>query len=229
MDGATEPTADANEPPTRRGAAVRDRIVDATADLVFARGVARTSLDDVRAATATSKSQLYHYFRDKDDLIRAVIARQTERVLDAQRPDLDTLDSFAGLGRWRDRIVALQQERNCVGGCPVGSRASELSDTNDIARTDLLGSFARWQSYLETGLSTMRERGDLRADANPHELATAVMTALQGGLLLAKTSHSVRPLEIALDMALCHVHSHSSTQQPIDPSAGEGGDPRRSE
>ncbi len=218
MHQATEPptTGARSQPRTARGAAVRDRIVDATADLVFARGVARTSLDDVRAATGTSKSQLYHYFRDKDDLIRAVIARQTQRVLDAQQPDLETLDSFTGLSRWRDHIVALQEERGCVGGCPVGSLASELSDTDDRARTDLLGSFTQWESYLESGLSTMRERGDLRTEADPHELATAVMTALQGGLLLAKTSRSVRPLEIALDMALAHVRSHSSTRQPAD-------------
>jgi TetR/AcrR family transcriptional repressor of nem operon len=212
MHEATRPTAGGIQPPTAHGAAVRERIVDATADLVFARGVARTSLDDVRAATGTSKSQLYHYFRDKDDLIRAVIARQTDRVLDAQRPDLDTLDSFKGLERWRDHVVALQEEHDCVGGCPIGSLASELSDTNDIARTDLLGSFTRWQSYLESGLSTMRERGDLRADADPRVLAIAVMTALQGGLLLAKTSRSARPLTIALDMALSHVRSHSSIQ-----------------
>jgi len=212
MHEATGPTAGGTQPPTAHGAAVRERIVDATADLVFARGVARTSLDDIRAATGTSKSQLYHYFRDKDDLIRAVIDRQTQRVLDAQLPDLETLDSFKGLERWRDHVVALQQERDCVGGCPVGSLANELSDTDDIARTDLLGSFTRWQSYLESGLSTMRERGDLRADADPHVLATAVMTALQGGLLLAKTSRSVRPLAIALDMALSHVRCHSSIQ-----------------
>ncbi|HEY3713286.1 MAG TPA: TetR family transcriptional regulator C-terminal domain-containing protein [Jatrophihabitantaceae bacterium] len=197
-------------PPTRRGAQVRDRIIDAAADLVFARGAARTNLDDVRAATATSKSQLYHYFRDKDDLIRAVITRQTERVLDAQRPDLDALDSFAALTRWRNRIVELQRERHCAGGCPIGSLASELSDVDDTARTDLAGSFAHWHSYLESGLTAMRRRGTLRADANPKDLATAVMTALQGGLLLAQNSRSTRPLEIALDMALRHVRAYRS-------------------
>jgi hypothetical protein len=54
----------------------------------------------------------------------------------------------------------------------------------------------------------MRRRGTLRADANPKDLATAVMTALQGGLLLAQNSRSTRPLEIALDMALCHVRAY---------------------
>jgi len=75
---------------TARGAATRARIVEAAADLVYERGVAATSLDDIMAASRTSKSQLYHYFADKDALICAVIVRQTERVLDGQDPTCAT-------------------------------------------------------------------------------------------------------------------------------------------
>ena len=46
------------------------------------------NLDEILAATGTSKSQLYHYFADRSDLIHAVVARQGERVLDLQRPVL---------------------------------------------------------------------------------------------------------------------------------------------
>jgi AcrR family transcriptional regulator len=47
---------------TAREAATRDRIVLAAADLMYAKGVNATTLDDVRAATGTSKSQLYRHF-----------------------------------------------------------------------------------------------------------------------------------------------------------------------
>jgi TetR/AcrR family transcriptional repressor of nem operon len=202
-------------PKTRRGVATHDRIIEAAADLMFARGVSGTSLDDVRAETGTSKSQLYHYFRDKEDLVRAVIARQTERVLEAQRPELDTVDTFAALARWRDRIVKLQREAGCVGGCPVGSLASELADDDEDARGDLALSFARWESFLASGFAAMRARGKLRSTTSPEDLATAVMSALEGGLLLTKTTRSTRPVELALDMALAHVRSHvPSTAKP---------------
>jgi AcrR family transcriptional regulator len=82
---------------TAGGAATRSRIVEAAADLIYAHGVERTSLDDVMAASGVSKSQLYHYFADKDALVLEVIARQTERVLDAQRPHLEALDSLPAL------------------------------------------------------------------------------------------------------------------------------------
>jgi TetR/AcrR family transcriptional repressor of nem operon len=194
-------------PTTRRGIATRERILDAAADLMSSRGAAGTSLNDVRASTGTSKSQLYHYFQDKEDLVRAVIGRQTDRVLDAQRPELEALDSFAALARWRDRVVSLQRAAGCVGGCPVGSLASELADSNEATREDLVSAFARWESYLVEGFSAMRERGRLRADTSPRELATAVIAALEGGLLLAQVNRSTRPLELALDMALAHLRS----------------------
>jgi len=43
---------------TARGAATRSRIVEAAADLIYAHGVERTSLDEVMAASGVSKSQL---------------------------------------------------------------------------------------------------------------------------------------------------------------------------
>ena len=86
------------------------------------------------AASGTSKSQLYHYFSDKDDLVLAVIAHQTEAVMAAQGARLDDVDSIAGLRRWRDVVVELQRRRGCVGGCPIGSLASELAESERPAR-----------------------------------------------------------------------------------------------
>lgn len=195
---------------TTRGASTRARILEATADLVLTRGVRVTTLDDVRAATGTSKSQLFHYFPGgKNDLVRAVAQRQTERVLEGQRLLLGRLDTLAALDRWRDAIVAVQRERSCVGGCPLGSLASEVAEHDEQARTLLAGSFAQWQTLLSQGLHSLREHGVLRPDADPDTLALATLAAVQGGLLLAQTMRSIRPLEVALDAALAHVHAQT--------------------
>jgi len=195
---------------TARGAATRSRIVDAAADLIYERGVDRTSLDEVMATSGVSKSQLYHYFADKDALVLEVIARQTERVLDAQQPHLEALDSLPALRAWRDAIVRLNKAAQGKG-CPLGSLASELANDSEPARKRLAGSFAMWRGRIEQGLTKMRECGELAASADPHELALALLSAVQGGLLLAKTTHSSRPLEIALDMAIDHVARHMTT------------------
>src|SRR5579864_1482741 len=107
---------------TARGAATRSRIVEAAAELIYTQGVEGTSLDDVMAASGVSKSQLYHYFADKDALVLEVIARQTERVLDGQRPHLEALDSLPALKAWRDTFVRLNKAAQ-YRGCPLGSLA----------------------------------------------------------------------------------------------------------
>lgn len=199
----------ARSPLTPKGQATRDRIVAVAADLMFDSGVAGTSLDDVRQATGTSKSQLYHYFRDKAELVRAVIVRTTERVIDGQQPVIVALDSWEALERWRELVVERQRRRGCRGGCPLGSLASELVEGDEGARVELVRSFELWESYLVAGLVAMRDRGELRSEADPTTLALATMASLQGGLLLTQTTRSTRPLEVALDSALAHLRTYA--------------------
>lgn len=165
------------------------------------------SLDDVIAAAGVSKSQLYHYFADKDDLVRAVIARQTAQVFAAQEPWLEALDSWVAIAGWFDALVRLQEEQGCVGGCPLGSLASELADQNEEARADLVNSFDAWEGYLARGLERMRARGELVSAADPAALAAATLASIQGGLLLTQTRRSARPLRLALDAALAYLRS----------------------
>jgi AcrR family transcriptional regulator len=207
------------EPKTQRGQASRERIIASAADLIGECGVQGTSLDDVLTTAGASKSQLYHYFRDKEDLVRAVVARQTERVLAVQMPLLNALDSWAAIAAWFDALVALQDQRHCVGGCPIGSLASELADHDEAARRDLVASFDRWEGYLCRGLARMRERGELVAQADPATLAMAVMASVQGGLLLTKTRKTSHPLRVALDAALVYLRSFAAPDPATRPRA----------
>jgi AcrR family transcriptional regulator len=192
---------------TRKGRATRDRIVAAASELMFLRGVAGTTTDDVQRAAGVSTSQIYHYFSDKTALVRAVIAHQTQEVLDAQQPHLGRLDTLEALRAWRDLLVDLQRQRQCEGGCPIGSMASELSETCPEARTDLAEGFGRWEAGIRDGLRAMHDRGDLRRDVDPDRLALATLAALQGGLLLTKVRRDTAPLEAALDASLDHIAS----------------------
>jgi TetR/AcrR family transcriptional repressor of nem operon len=201
---------------TARGAVTKARIVAAAASLVRERGVAGTSLDAVMTASATSRSQLYHYFIDKDALINEVIKTELDRVIGHQEPRLREVTSWEGLQRWCDHLVTMTRATQGVGGCPLGSLVSELADRSDSARLELARSFAEWQSYLSNGFAAMRDNGELAAEADVDELALTMMSALQGGLLMAQTTRSARPLELALNMALRHIagYRRSPIQEP---------------
>src|SRR3954471_15691749 len=90
---------------TAKGQATRARILEAAAALIFERGAASTSVEDVQRAAGVSASQLYHYFGDKQSLIRAVVDHQADAALAVQQPYLDQLDSLEALRAWRDSVV----------------------------------------------------------------------------------------------------------------------------
>ncbi|GAB4059922.1 TetR/AcrR family transcriptional regulator [Catellatospora paridis] len=192
---------------TAKGAATRARIVATAADLVLARGVGGTSLDDVRAGTLTSKSQLFHYFPGgKSELVLAIAELQMQRVLRAQQPYLETLDTWAAWDGWRDALVAHYGSQP-HWGCPIGTLVSELVGTDPAAAAEVVGHLNRWRAYLRDGLSRMREGGLLRPDADPDRLALAAFASVQGGLLLAQALQSIDPLSAALDAALAALHA----------------------
>ncbi len=197
------------EPRTDKGRATRDRVLDAATELVFEHGVAGTTLDDVRAAANVSKGQLYHYFADKGDLVHAVIDRTVEQVLGAQ-PRLTNLSSWAAIAAWFDDLVQLQVDRHAIGGCPIGSLAGELVETDEQARTELAAGFDRWEAPLREGLRQMQADGKLRRSADPARLATATLAAIQGGLVLTQTRRDPQQLHIALDAAYVYLRSFAA-------------------
>jgi AcrR family transcriptional regulator len=197
------------EPRTGKGRATRDRVLDAAAELVFEHGVAGTTLDDVRAAANVSKGQLYHYFADKGDLVHAVIDRTVEQVLGAQ-PRLTNLSSWAAIAAWFDDLVQLQVDRHAIGGCPIGSLAGELAETDEQARTELAAGFDRWEAPLRDGLRQMQANGKLQRSADPARLATATLASIQGGLVLTQTRRDPQQLRIALDAANAYLRSFAA-------------------
>jgi TetR/AcrR family transcriptional repressor of nem operon len=204
----------ANPPRTARGRATRERIVQAAAELVSERGVAGTSLDDVRERAHASKSQLYLYFSDREQLLRGVVAVTSEAVIDSQGDLLADFDSLAGIERYLDAMVELQVDRQASGGCPLGSLAGQLAEQDPAARAILADGLGRWESGLRGGLEAMARRGDLRPDADPALLATQTLALLQGGLLLTQVRRDVGQLRTAADTILGLVHA-ALGQQPL--------------
>ncbi|HJZ38040.1 MAG TPA: TetR/AcrR family transcriptional regulator [Solirubrobacterales bacterium] len=202
---AVEAPASAAPRLTRKGEETRERIVSAAAGLIFERGVAGTSIEDVKDAAGVSSSQLYHYFADKQALVHAVIAHQSNAVIIAQEPLLGKLDSIDALRAWRDQAVAIEIQLQCKGGCPIGTLAGELAEADPDARADIAAGFARWEEQIALGISAMHDRGELPADVDPDRLALALLAAHQGGLILTQVRRDPAPIEAALDAMIDHV------------------------
>ena len=202
------------EPRTARGRATRERILAAATSLIAERGVAGTSLDDVRERAQASKSQLYLYFADRDALLRAVATATCDEVVALQADALAACDSLAGIERYMDALVSFQEQRGAHGGCPIGSLASQIGERDEGGRLALVDGFKRWEAEIHSGLEAMAARAELRAGADPGLLATQTLAALQGGLILTQVRRDPQQLRVAADAALELIRAAMTTAPP---------------
>jgi TetR/AcrR family transcriptional repressor of nem operon len=204
---------------TPRGRVTYARITGSAADLIYRRGLSNTTLADVRDVASASCSQLTHYYADKRALIHGVIAWRRDEVMKfSTGGQHGRLDSFAALQEWTDRNIQLQIDLNCSGGCIFGSLVAQLVPTKDDVREDLVAVYDELIGLLRAGLAAMRQRGELRADADPKHLARVVVTAHQGGSLLSQTTGSIKPLRDALDAAMHYVRTYATDTAAAAPT-----------
>ena len=195
-------------PTTDRGRLSRERIVASAAAVVAEKGALGASLDEVGARATASRSQIYHYFDDKSDLLRAVAVATSDAVLDGQRVLFAELGTWVGLVRWTDALVSLQVERGAAGGCPIANLLGQLGERDDDIRVVLSAGFDRWEDHIRDGLAAMVAGGELRPESDVAWLAASTLASLQGGLVLSQARRDPQALRRALDGALALIASH---------------------
>jgi AcrR family transcriptional regulator len=198
-------------PTTAKGRQTRSRIVTAAADVVAEKGALGASLDEVGVRASASRSQLYHYFDDKADLLMSVAGATIDAVLDGQCDLFAQLGSWDGLVRWADALVDLQVQFGGRGGCPIANLLGQVGERDDDIRSVLASGFDRWEASIRSGLVAMVASGELRPDTDVGWLAVSTLASLQGGLVLTQARRDPQALRQALDGALTLIGGFRST------------------
>ena len=195
------------EPKTSRGRASRERIVERAAELFAERGIAATSLDDVLMAAGAGKGQFYHYFHGRDELAAAAVGHRCAQVVAGLTEALGGVSSLAGLEHALAGFIGGFEQAG-LPGCPIGTLSAEVADRNEEARLRAAAGFDAWERLLAAALERMRQRGELRADADPAVLATGLLASIEGGLVLSQARKDAASLRIAVDAGLGQVRAH---------------------
>lgn len=185
-------------PTSERGLRSRAAIIGAAARLMHDHGLAAPSMDAVLAASGTGKSQLYHYFDGRQDLAVAVLHHQFGQVMAAQ-PSL-TDPACDDLRRWRDEVLRAHSESD-LGTCPLGVFAGQTGG-DPVLRDTLADLLMRWQDALTALVGRALAAGRVSPDTDPGAAGRALLTALQGGTMLAHLHREAEPLARALDDAV---------------------------
>jgi AcrR family transcriptional regulator len=173
----------------------RERMVYSAAQLVRARGVAATGIRDVVARAEAPRGSFQHYFPGgKVQLVGEALTWSGEfaaRWVAAYAENAGGTPSpsglFAHMARlWRQDLTARRYER----GCPMMATAAELAGGDSPVNERLRGAADRWEAavvdeLLRMGVAPPRARG----------LATLMISALEGAIMLARVRRDVGPLD----------------------------------
>lgn len=208
-DALRQPTREDGR--TRRGRQTRERLLDAAAGLIRARGFRATSVSDILAATDLPKGCFYHHFDSKEQLGLAILARWIAE-LDGRLLDyLTRADGPPPLERVAaalDGFLTEQEQAGCQGGSAFGNLAMELSDESEAFREPLAAAFRRLSNAFAGLLEQGKQRGELRPDTEPQGLAEFLVAAIEGGILLGRVHRDPAVLAGVLRTAEAHLWSH---------------------
>ncbi len=169
----------------------RETILTATAELMRHKGYAAVGMKDIVAASGAPIGSLYHHFRGG----KLQIAR--EALMDAGVayglliPTI--VEEYDDLERAIEGVFSQAAGDMAASGfanmCPVATVAAETSDTVEELRVAAAGVFTAW---LDGGAAYFAQRGVDPAMAR--EVTVALVAALEGAFILARTLRDVEPL-----------------------------------
>lgn len=188
---------------TPKGIRRRTQIIEGTAAHLRTQDPGGVTLEDIRAVTRTSNSQIFHYFPGgKEELFLEVARYEADQVIEDQQPYLSALDTWEAWERWRETVLARYRAQGQE--CPLGSLMSQLADAPGAAQviSALLG---RWQAELERGIRTMQASGLIRAGIAPVRCAAAMIAGIQGGVLVLRSTGDLGHLEASMEILFDHL------------------------
>jgi TetR/AcrR family transcriptional repressor of nem operon len=148
------------------------------------------------------KGNFYYHFKSKEELCYAIIDRLVrgflERTLEPAFADPNP-DPIAQINGFLDRVLENVRQRNCVGGCPIGNLASELSDVHEGFRQRLAEIFGQWRATLARSLRQGQASGQLSTDCNPEGAAHFLVASLEGAILMSKVTKDITVMEQCVD------------------------------
>ncbi len=171
----------------------RTALIDTAAVLFRRQGYAATGVNQILEAAGVKAGSLYHHFPNgKHELAAAVvetagggIEQLLRRFLNTETPVPDVVD------RWIDVLIAglAADQRD---GCPVEPIATESVHASPQVRDASARVFNGWCNAVADRL-----RADRWADTEADQTAFAVISLIEGALLLSRVSGEATALKSA--------------------------------
>ena len=175
----------------------RERILATASGLFQRQGYHATGLNQVLAEGKAPKGSLYFHFpRGKEQLAAEAITAGAHEVRDELRDALDAASGpVAGLAAVAEFLGARLVATGFRAGSPIATVALDIAAESEPIRVACAAAYALWGTEIAERFAGWGVPADRRGP-----LATMVIAAIEGALLLARVRQEVAPLHEVADV-----------------------------
>lgn len=180
-----------------KGEDTRARIIEQSAPVFNKQGFAGTALSDLMEATGLQKGGIYRHFSSKEELAAEAFDYAWRKAIEVRADGIDSAPN--AVDRLKRMVANFVELRTGLvpGGCPLLNTAIEADDGNTVMRERARGALRSWQTRLATIVTRGLKDREIRKDVDPDELASLVISQLEGALMMSRLYQSRQPLEWA--------------------------------
>ena len=184
----------------KKGDETRLMILQRAAEVFNRKGYSGASMSDIMEATGLEKGGIYRHFDTKDDLALEafdyavnLVELEFINALKDKRDAIDRLRAIVGVYR------AMPDGMPVAGGCPILNTAIEADDTHPLLRDHARRAMDKWREYILRTVTKGIERGQIRPEIVPDDLATFLIATLEGAIMLSKLYDDPRHMNRAVE------------------------------
>src|ERR1700704_3702352 len=183
----------------RKGEQTRREIIRKAAPIFNQKGYDGAALSDLMRATGLEKGGIYRHFESKQQLAGEAFDHAWKMAMDARfegtQEIRNTVDRLKQIVRnFRDRRAGL-----VPGGCPLLNTAIDSDDGNPQLRARARRALSSWLGRLPSIAEEGQRRGEIRDDVDSAELATLIVSTIEGSLMVSRLQRKDDPLDVACD------------------------------
>ena len=172
----------------------KGKTLAAAVKLFRQQGYHGTALHDILAAGGSPRGSLYFHFpKGKEEIGETALTLAGEAVRQGIARAAEASESVELFLRRVARAMAADLEKSDYKeGCPIATTALETSAQSEVLGNATRTAFRKWENEISRGLARF---GMSNEEAD--QVATMVLSQLEGALLLARTYRSLEPLRRA--------------------------------
>jgi AcrR family transcriptional regulator len=194
-------------PAAKKVQKTRLKIIQAAFELFHKKGINAASVDAILEASGTGKSQFYHYFKNKEDLLHAVVQNLYELDRDKKLPFQYDVNSWRDLEQWFAEFVNFQKSVDCARGCPMATIGYELTSEQELIRQAIHLDLEYRKNSIVKFFHGLKAKGKLKKSVDPDALGDFCYSIVQGGMILAKIRKDIAPFENSVSHAVLYLKS----------------------